>query len=174
MPKQSAGILLYKIENDSLKVLLVHPGGPFWAKKDNGVWSIPKGEYEPKDNALKAAKREFEEEIGSQSPESHYEEIGEVHMKSGKAVRAWAVEGDLDVNKIKSNTFEMQWPPRSGQIQTFSEVDKAEWFESPVAKVKINMAQIPFVERLEKLLKIKQTTDDLNSKSNMQRSLFEN
>jgi predicted NUDIX family NTP pyrophosphohydrolase len=134
--KQSAGILLYKTENGLLKVLLAHPGGPFWAKKDEGAWSIPKGEFDENEDALTAARREFLEETG-------FEITGEcralkpVKQKSGKIVYAWAAEGDMDPTKITSNTFEMEWPPKSGKMKEFPEIDRVEWFTVEEALVKI-------------------------------------
>jgi predicted NUDIX family NTP pyrophosphohydrolase len=150
MAKQSAGILLYRRKKDQLEVLLVHPGGPFWAKKDLGAWSIPKGEYEG-DDALAAARREFEEETGypiggatlALSPQK---------QKGGKVVDAWAVEGDLNPEALRSNTFEMEWPPRSGKRQRFPEIDKAGWFAVETALEKINPGQAAFIlELTEKL-----------------------
>jgi predicted NUDIX family NTP pyrophosphohydrolase len=151
MPKLSAGILFYRLEDATPKVLLVHPGGPFWAKKDLGAWSIPKGEYEPGDDPLEVAMREVEEEIGIKLTPSDRDsliELGSVRHKSGKLVCAWAAEGDVDVSRIRSNTFELEWPPRSGRTQTFPEVDRAEWFDAATALAKINSAQVDFIERL--------------------------
>lgn len=146
MSKQSAGILLYRLKNKRLEVLLVHPGGPFWKKKDTGAWSIPKGEFEAED-ALHAAKREFEEEIGI-SVEGRFVALETQKQKGGKIVQAWAVEGDLDPQKIRSNTFEMEWPPKSGQKQKFPEIDRAEWFPVPTALEKINQGQAAFIHEL--------------------------
>jgi predicted NUDIX family NTP pyrophosphohydrolase len=146
--KRSAGLLLYRRASDGLEVLLVHPGGPFWTKKDAGVWSIPKGEYEPGDDALTAARREFEEELGSAPPDGATLELGEVRQKSGKLVHAWALEGDLDATAAHSNTFTIEWPPRSGRMQEFPEVDRAEWFRVDLARQKINPAQVAFLDRL--------------------------
>lgn len=151
--KQSAGILLYRKHNGVLEVLLVHPGGPFWAKKDQGAWSLPKGEFEGEEN-LDAAKREFEEELGQPAPKGEYQELGTVKNKSGKIIHAWAVRGDLDVREIKSNTFTIEWPPRSGKQQEFPEVDKANWFGLGIASQKLNGAQAAFVERLADKLDI--------------------
>ncbi|MBI2798031.1 NUDIX domain-containing protein [Candidatus Saccharibacteria bacterium] len=153
MPKQSAGILLYRRVGQEVEVLLVHPGGPFWARKDAGVWSMPKGEYSDEDG-LEAAKREFREELGVDTTYANYQALGEAKLKSGKIISAWAVEGDLDVSKIKSNTFEMEWPPRSGSRQEFPEIDKAEWFDLPTAKDKLNPAQVVFLEELAKQLEL--------------------
>jgi predicted NUDIX family NTP pyrophosphohydrolase len=146
--KQSAGILLYRLSGGQLEVLLVHPGGPFFARKDTGVWSIPKGEFDGEDRVA-AAKREFAEETGAQAPDSDdYLELGSVKNKSGKTIYAFAVQGDLDVTKIKSNTFDLEWPPKSGEIRQFPEVDNAGWFDIQKAKQKVNSAQSEFVDRL--------------------------
>jgi len=143
--KQSAGILLHR----GGEVLLVHPGGPFWAKKDAGAWSIPKGEYEEGDDPRAAALREFEEELGSALPAgTELVELGTVKQKSGKRITAFAAEGDLDAETISSNTFEMEWPPRSGRMQAFPEVDRAGWFSIEEAREKLNPAQAEFLVRL--------------------------
>ena len=147
----SAGILLYRGGQpgpSEIEVLLVHPGGPMWARRDLGAWSIPKGEVEPGEEPLQAARREFAEELGSSAPTGEPVALGEVRLKSGKHVRAWALEGDLDASAIVSSTFEMAWPPRSGAMQTFPEVDRAEWFGVDLAKQKLNPAQAAFVDRL--------------------------
>jgi predicted NUDIX family NTP pyrophosphohydrolase len=146
--KRSAGLVLYRRRAGGLEVLLVHPGGPFWTKKSGGVWSIPKGEYEPGDDPLEAARREFEEELGSAPPDGATVELGEVRQKSGKLVCAWALEGDLDATAAYSNTFTMEWPPRSGRMQQFPEVDRAEWFGLDAARERINPAQAAFLDRL--------------------------
>jgi predicted NUDIX family NTP pyrophosphohydrolase len=148
MTKQSAGILLFKETADGLMVFLVHPGGPYWARKDEGAWSIPKGEYEPGDDPLDAAKREFFEETGVQI-EGECRPLPPVRQKSGKVVACWTCQGEVDTTNITSNTFEMEWPPRSGQRRTFSEVDRGEWFTLAQAKSKINPAQAAFLEELE-------------------------
>src|SRR5947209_2261466 len=114
MAARSAGILLHRRRDGALEVLLVHPGGPFWARRDVGAWSVPKGEYEPDEDALAAARREFAEELGAPPPEGSVHDLGEVRQKSGKLVRVWGLEGDLDVSEVTSNTFELEWPPRSG------------------------------------------------------------
>src|SRR5512142_3173193 len=147
MPKTSAGILLYKRKDGDLRVFLVHPGGPFFAKKDAGAWSVPKGEIDEGEDALAAAKREFEEETGCR-PEGEFIPLSEVTQKSGKIVRAWAVEGECDAQKIRSNTFTLEWPPKSGRMQEFPEVDRAGWFTVGEAKEKINPAQIALLEEL--------------------------
>ncbi|WP_085033188.1 NUDIX domain-containing protein [Ensifer aridi] len=148
MRKKSAGILLYKYEGGSLLVLLVHPGGPFWTNRDAGAWSIPKGEYEPGEEPEAAARREFLEETGVVVT-CPLKFLGEERQKSGKLVTAYAGESDLDIGKLKSNVFEIEWPPRSGRMQCFPEVDRAGWFTVPVAREKINPAQRPFLDRLE-------------------------
>ncbi|MDR3681677.1 MAG: NUDIX domain-containing protein [Flavipsychrobacter sp.] len=146
MPKQSAGILVYRKHNNQLQVLLVHPGGPFFAKKDLGAWSIPKGEFTTED-PLAAAIREFKEELGIDIA-GNFEPLTSVKLKSGKMVHAWAIEVDLDISETKSNTFIIEWPPRSGKMQEFPEVDKVEWFTIADAKEKINATQIGFIEEL--------------------------
>lgn len=155
MPKKtSAGILLYRFVADLPQALLVHPGGPFWAKKDAGAWSIPKGEYEDGEEALACALRELEEELG-EAPALRVEalvDLGSVKQSGGKVVRAWTTEADFDPATLRSNTFEMEWPPRSGQRREFPEVDRAEWFSLGEARQRILAAQAPFVDRLERLL----------------------
>jgi len=155
VPVLSAGILLYRRASGGIEVLLGHPGGPFWARKDDGAWSIPKGEYEPDDDPLAAAAREFAEELGSPLPDGPRIELGTVRLPSGKRLTAYAVEGDLDPARAVSNTFEMQWPPRSGRMQSFPEIDRVEWFEPEVARVKLARGQ---AELLERLLGALQTT----------------
>lgn len=145
---RSAGLLLYRHAGDELQVLLVHPGGPVWAARDVGAWSIPKGEYAEPEEPLAAARREFEEELGAAPPDGDVLELGEVRQKSGKLVRAWAVAGDLDAEAIVSNTFTMQWPPRSGRLQEFPEVDRAQWFTAAQARERINPAQVALIDRL--------------------------
>ena len=148
MPRRSAGILLYRGRDNSREVLLVHPGGPAWAGRDIGAWSIPKGEYDAGDDPLAAARREFEEELGTAPPDSEAQDLGEVRQKSGKLVRAWALEGDLDPDSIASNTFELEWPPRSGKMLEIPEVDRAEWFTLSDAREKMNPAQVELLDRL--------------------------
>jgi predicted NUDIX family NTP pyrophosphohydrolase len=145
MGKKSAGILLYRI-NDFLEVLLVHPGGPFFKNKDAGVWSIPKGEFNGEDS-LDCAKREFEEETGSKI-DGNFIELQPVTQKGGKVVYCWAVEGNIDEQRITSNTFQLEWPPNSGQFKAFPEVDKAAWLTLSAAKEKINPMQFNFIEQL--------------------------
>jgi len=132
-------------------VLLVHPGGPLWARRDAGAWSIPKGEYGPHEDPLAAARREFEEELGCPPPDEEAASVGEIKQKSGKVVRAWALAGDLDVTSVASNTFTLEWPPRSGKLQEFPEVDRAQWFELAVARQKINPAQVALLDRVAAL-----------------------
>ncbi len=148
---RSAGILLYRRGSSAsagLEVLLAHPGGPLWARRDAGAWSIPKGELDEGEEPLTAARREFAEELGSPPPDGEAIELGEVRLKSGKRVLAWALAGDLDATRIVSNTFAMQWPPRSGQMAEFPEVDRAQWFGLATAREKLNPAQAAFVDRL--------------------------
>jgi predicted NUDIX family NTP pyrophosphohydrolase len=151
MSKQSAGILLYRKTNDNLQVFLVHPGGPFFKNKDNGSWSIPKGEFLDDEEPLAAAKREFEEETG-QPIDGKFLSLGSVQQKSGKIVHAWAIEGDINHETIVSNVFDLEWPPKSGKKISIPEVDRAAWFEPAIAKQKINQAQAALIEELEKIL----------------------
>ncbi len=155
MAVKSAGILAYRLKNNTAQVLLVHPGGPFFANKDQGAWSIPKGEFTNED-ALAAAKREFLEEVGV-SLKGNFIELHPVKQRSGKIVYAWAIECDLDVSKFISNTFEIEWPPKSGKMQSFPEIDKAEWFTIEIAKQKINSSQIPLIDELLEKLNLKFT-----------------
>lgn len=149
----SAGILVYRGESPSeLEVLLVHPGGPLWAKRDVGAWSIPKGEYEPDEDALAAARREFAEELGVAPPDGPYADLGEIRQKSGKLVHGWAVRGEVDTREITSNTAVVEWPPRSGRTIEIPEVDRAEWFVLDAAQEKVNPAQAKLLERLRDLL----------------------
>jgi predicted NUDIX family NTP pyrophosphohydrolase len=147
----SAGILLYRGSGRSLQVLLVHPGGPFWRNKDEGAWSIPKGEIDPGENPEDVARREFLEELGSAPPEM-LRALGEIRQRGGKRVHAFAAEGDFDIATLKSNTFDMEWPPKSGRLQTFPEVDRAGWFTLPVARAKILQSQSALLDRLEELI----------------------
>jgi predicted NUDIX family NTP pyrophosphohydrolase len=153
MSKQSAGLLLYRDHQGDLEVLLVHPGGPFWAKKDLGVWSIPKGELGADEVPLDAARREFSEETGLIAPEGKYLSLTPVEQKGGKMVHAWAVKGDLDPESISSNTFEMAWPPWSKVRQRFPEVDRAAWFPVEVALGKINAGQAGLIRELVERLR---------------------
>ncbi len=153
MPKLSAGLLIYRRSERGLEVLLVHPGGPYWAKKDDGAWSIPKGEYEPDEDPFEVALREFEEEVGTTPPDpTDAVWLGELRQPSGKVVSAWAVEGDVDVSDVHSNTFEMEWPPRSGRTKEFPEVDRAGWFGLDEARRKLLRGQLGFIDRLSELL----------------------
>jgi predicted NUDIX family NTP pyrophosphohydrolase len=140
MAKKSAGILLYRLMNGSPEVFLVHPGGPFFVKKDEGVWSIPKGEYEEDEEPLTAAKREFFEETGIEV-DGDFIALTPVRLKSGKVVIAFALDHDIDASQVNSNSFEIEWPPKSGKMKSFPEIDKGEWFNLDVAKQKINPAQ---------------------------------
>ena len=150
--KVSAGLLMFRFKSGQLQVFLVHPGGPFWAKKDEGAWSIPKGELEENEPPIEAAIREFEEEIGVK-PQGEFLDLGSVKQRGGKTVYAWAFAGDYDEAKpIKSNTFTLEFPPHSGKIQEFPEIDKAVFFEVEEAMRKINSAQAEFVVRLQKML----------------------
>ena len=145
--KRSAALLVYKREPDGLQVFLVHPGGPFWAKKDLGVWSIPKGEFDETEDGLAAARREFAEEVG-QMVEGDFIALTPVKQSGGKIVHAWAVEGEVDESAVKSNEFEMEWPPRSGRKARFPEVDRGQWFSVAEAARRILPAQAPILEEL--------------------------
>jgi predicted NUDIX family NTP pyrophosphohydrolase len=147
MAKTSAGLLMYRRRGGRLEVLLVHPGGPFWRHRDAGAWSIPKGELDGDEDPLEAACREFEEETGLR-PEGPFLELPTVTQKAGKVVRAWAVEGDWDPSLLRSNTFEIEWPPKSGQMAEFPEVDRAELFDLATAREKINAGQVPLLDHL--------------------------
>lgn len=146
--KKSAGLLLYRKHNSTLEVFLVHPGGPFWAKKDDGAWSIPKGEIAEDEDPLAAAKREFYEETGVQI-DGDFIALAPVKQAGGKTVYAWAIEADCDAQAIKSNTFSIEWPPRSGRRQEFPEVDRASWFTLDEAKQKILKGQLSLLEELQ-------------------------
>lgn len=152
MPRRSAGLLLYRRLDEQLEVLLVHPGGPYWATRDEGAWSIPKGEVDHDEEPLEAARREFAEELGSPPPVGGELDLGSVRQRGGKHVAAWAVEGDLDVTTVRSGTFEMEWPPRSGRTITVPEVDRAEWFDLVAARTRCNGAQVELLDRLAGLL----------------------
>jgi predicted NUDIX family NTP pyrophosphohydrolase len=149
-PKTSAGLLPYQVASDgSLTVFLVHPGGPFWKNKDEHAWSIAKGEYGPEDDPAQTADREFVEEIGVPAPEGPRLDLGTVRQSNGKQVRAWAVRAEeLSVPTVVSNTFEMEWPPKSGSMQSFPEVDRAEWMPIPEAERRLVIAQVAFLDRL--------------------------
>jgi len=146
---QSAGLLLYRIRDGVPEVLLVHPGGPFWKRRDEGAWSIPKGEIEPGEDPVDVARREFREELGDDPPDGQLASLGTVRQAGGKVVHAWAVRGDFDPGALQSMAFEMEWPPRSGRRASFPEVDRAEWFDLERARAKILEAQRTFIERLE-------------------------
>lgn len=151
MTKVSAGLLMYRKRNQALEVLLVHLGGPFWAKKDAGAWFVPKGEVNPGEDELAAAKREFQEETGL-TPSAELLVLGSVKHKSGKKVSAWAFEGDCDPSALRSNTFQMEWPPRSGKTREFPEIDRAAFFTTESAREKMHPAEFEFVTRLVSLL----------------------
>ena len=148
MAKRSAGILLYRVAGGTPEVLLVHPGGPFWARKDAGAWSIPKGEYLDGEDPRACALREFEEETGTALPPGELVELGSIKQRGGKTVSAWAAEGDLDPDSVRSNTFTMEWPPRSGRTEEFPEIDRAGWFGLDAAREKLVAAQTEFLDRL--------------------------
>jgi predicted NUDIX family NTP pyrophosphohydrolase len=157
--KESAGILMYRFCDSSIELLLVHPGGPYWANKDAGAWSIPKGEFAADEDALSAAKREFQEETGIR-PEGNFIRLTPLKQSGGKLVHAWAVEGDCDARNITSNSFSIEWPPRSGKHQEFPEVDRAEWFPLDLAKEKILKGQAGFLDELQRLIE----NDRVNSR----------
>ena len=155
MTVRSAGLLLYRRTGaapNGVEVLLAHMGGPYWQRKDAAAWSIPKGEYAEDEEPLGAARREFAEELGLAPPEAEYVPLGEVTQRAGKIVTAWAVEADVDVRNVVSNTFEIEWPPRSGRRRKFPEVDRADWFGIPVARLKIVQGQLPLLDRLTEQL----------------------
>ena len=147
MPTTSAGILLHRVGPAGREVLLGHMGGPFWARKDDGAWSIPKGEHGPDEEPLAVAHREFAEELGSPVPAAELLPLGELRA-GGKLLRIWAGEGDLDASAVRSNTFTMEWPPRSGRQQEFPEIDRSAWFPVDVAREKLVKGQVPFLDRL--------------------------
>jgi predicted NUDIX family NTP pyrophosphohydrolase len=149
---RSAGLLLYRRREGRIEVLLGHMGGPFWARKDERAWSIPKGEHPEAEDALAAARREFAEETGTPPPDGPTLDLGEVRQSGGKRVTAWAVEGDLDPATVKSNTFLLEWPPRSGRRQEFPEIDRAGWFDLDTARRKIVKGQAALVDRLQERL----------------------
>ncbi len=147
MIKKSAGLLMYRLCNHELEVLLVHPGGPFWEKKDIGAWSIPKGEYLEEEDPFETAKREFLEETGFEA-HGEFKELATIRQPSGKKVIAWAFQGNCDASAVKSNTFTMEWPPNSGRLAEFPEVDRAEWFGVNMARNKILKGQVGFIDKL--------------------------
>lgn len=148
MMKQSAGILLYRDRGQGIEVLLVHPGGPFWVRKDAGAWSIPKGEFLEEEDPYAAARREFTEELGVPVPEGETHELGSVQQSGSKIVFAWAVAADLDADTIKSNTFDLEWPPKSGQLKQFPEIDRAGWFTLDIAQTRLVKGQVPLLQKL--------------------------
>jgi predicted NUDIX family NTP pyrophosphohydrolase len=152
MPRRSAGILLYRVRGGAVEVLLVHPGGPFWARKDLGAWSIPKGEHADGDDPLACALRELEEETGHRLPPTGLTALGEIRQRGGKLLTAWAAAGDLDPATISSNTFTIEWPPRSGVLREFPEVDRAGWFDLDSARAKLLAAQTELLDRLRAAL----------------------
>lgn len=154
--RRSAGLLLHRRRNGVVEVLLGHPGGPYFANKDDGVWSIPKGEYEGDEEPLAAAYREFTEEIGTAPPDVEPVALGENLQSNGKVAVIWALEGDLDVEEISCNLFEMEWPPRSGRMQSFPELDRAAWFDLSTARRKAFASQVVFFDRLEQALRHEQ------------------
>lgn len=151
MPKRSAGLLMWRRIDRTVEVLLVHPGGPYWAKKDAGAWTIPKGEIEPDEDPLAAARREFKEETGADAV-GPCTDLGSVTLKSGKEIRAWSLHGDFDPSRLTSTTFTMEWPPGSGKQRTFPEVDRAAWFTLEKAALAINPGQAPLLDRLREIL----------------------
>ncbi len=148
MARTSAGILLHRTGPTGREVLLGHMGGPFWTRKDEGGWSIPKGEHGPDEDPLAVARREFEEELGTPVPASDFLDLGSLRVTSGKVLAVWAAEGDLDASAAVSNTFELEWPPRSGRLQEFPEIDRAGWFAVEEARPKLVKGQVPFLDRL--------------------------
>jgi predicted NUDIX family NTP pyrophosphohydrolase len=153
MTRRSAGLLIYRRTANAVEVLAVHPGGPFWARRDDGAWSIPKGELDHEDDdPYLVARREFAEELGREPPEGEAIDLGEIRQRGGKAVRAFALEGDLDPADIESNTVEIEWPPRSGRRLEIPEVDRAEWFTLDAASRKVNPAQVELLRRLSEQL----------------------
>ncbi|MGH9931301.1 MAG: NUDIX domain-containing protein [Pyrinomonadaceae bacterium] len=153
MPKkQSAGLLLYRLSSGKLEVLLVHPGGPFWKNKDDGSWTIPKGEFDENEDPLTAAKREFEEETGTPAPSGEYIPLQPIKQRAGKMVHAWAIEAEFDSASLRSNTFSIEWPPKSGKQQEFPEIDRAAWMEPEMARRKILQAQVGLVEEVVRVV----------------------
>jgi predicted NUDIX family NTP pyrophosphohydrolase len=148
MPKTSAGLLLYRRRDSGVEVLIGHMGGPFWARKDETAWSIPKGEYEAGEDAFAVALREFEEELGTPVPADDFLPLGEVKQSGGKVLTVWAAEGDLDAEAAQSNTFSLEWPPRSGRFQEFPEIDRAAWLPVDEARTKLVRGQVPLLDRL--------------------------
>lgn len=169
--KASAGLLLYRRRGD-IEIFLVHPGGPFWAKKDAGSWSLPKGEFEEGDDPLEAAKRELTEETGF-TVDGEFRPLAPVRQPSGKVIYAWAIEGDCDPSQLRSNLFSLEWPPKSGQMQKFPEVDRAAWFNIPEARKRITAGQAGFIEQLANDLGIpSEPNQERSTPSAPQGSLF--
>ena len=144
----SAGLVLFRVRSGTLEVLLGHMGGPFWARKDEGAWSIPKGELLDGEDPLAGARREFEEELGAAPPDGDVLELGEVRQRGGKLVIAFAVQGDFDPSQLVPGEFEMEWPPRSGRVRSFPEIDRVAWFDVPAARTKVVKGQVPLLETL--------------------------
>jgi predicted NUDIX family NTP pyrophosphohydrolase len=151
-PRPSAGILLYRHRHGGVEVLIAHMGGPFWARKDERAWSIPKGEFAAPEDPLAAARREFREELGVDAPDVDYTALGDVRYSSGKVVTVFAAESELEIDEVVSETFEVEWPPRSGRIQAFPEVDEARWVALPEARAKLVAGQLPILSALERLV----------------------
>jgi predicted NUDIX family NTP pyrophosphohydrolase len=154
MKKHSAGILLYRHKGNEVEVFIGHHGSPLWSSKDSGAWTVPKGTIDGDETALQAARREFNEETGLAVPDGELFELGDIEQKNNKKVTVWAIEADIDTTNAKSNLFDMEWPPRSGKIQKFPELDRLEWFDIKTAASKINPHQVPFLERLAQKLKL--------------------
>ncbi len=152
MPRTSAGVLLWRRGDAGVEVLIGHMGGPFWARKDDAAWSLPKGEHGPEEDALAAALREFAEELGSPVPATDLVPLGSVRQSGGKVLAVWAAEGDLDADAARSNTFTLEWPPRSGRFQEFPEIDRAAWVTVDVARGKLVTGQVPLLDRLLEVL----------------------
>jgi predicted NUDIX family NTP pyrophosphohydrolase len=150
MSRRSAGLLLYRLRDGRLEVFIAHMGGPFWARKDVGGWSIVKGEYEEHEDPFAAACREFAEETGSEPPRGRTLDLGEIRQPSGKRIVAWAIESDFDAASVRSNTFTLEWPPRSGRQREFPEIDRADWFDTATARQKLVKGQRPFIDALER------------------------
>ena len=169
MNKRSAGILMYRRRGRETEVLLVHPGGPYWSRKDDGAWSIPKGLYDESEDPLVAAKREFEEETGC-VPKGPFVALGTFRQPSGKQLSAWAIEGEFDLRAFKSNMFTMEWPPKSGRMQAFPEVDRAAWFSLGEAARKIVKGQAPIVDTLDHRLRSQAGPSDTKAPTGTRRS----
>jgi predicted NUDIX family NTP pyrophosphohydrolase len=152
MARVSAGLVLYRRTAGGIEALLVHPGGPYWSRRDDGAWSIPKGEHDDDEDPLAVARREFREELGSEAPAGTPTPLGEIRQRGGKRVHAWALEGDLDPSTLRSNTFSLEWPPRSGATREFPEVDRAAWFDLETARRKLTSGQVEFLDRLAAMM----------------------